>query len=59
LTEDDGPAALEAWHASGESLAAFDRREWVDVQRLYWWKRRLGWDAPRPALAPLSWCRQP
>ncbi|MDX2090323.1 MAG: hypothetical protein SFX73_20855, partial [Kofleriaceae bacterium] len=42
-TEDEGRAALEAWRASGESLAAFARREGVDVQRLYWWKRRLGW----------------
>lgn len=41
-TEDEGRAALEAWRASGESLAAFARREGIDVQRLYWWKRRLG-----------------
>ena len=53
-TEDDGRAALEAWRASGDSLAAFARRERLGVQRLYWWKRRLGWDAPRQALAPLS-----
>ncbi len=53
-TEDEGRAALEAWRASGASLAAFARRERLGVQRLYWWKRRLGWDAPQQALAPLS-----
>ncbi len=53
-TEDEGRAALEAWRASGESLAAFARRERLDVQRLYWWKRRLGWHAPLRSLAPLA-----
>jgi hypothetical protein len=53
-TEDDGRAALEAWRASGDSLAVFARRERLDVQRLYWWKRRLGWNAPHPALASLT-----
>ncbi len=48
-TEDEGRAALEAWRASGDSLAAFARRERLDVHRLSWWKCRLGWNAPPPA----------
>ena len=53
-TKDEGRAALEAWRASGASLAAFARRERLDVPRLYWWKRRLGWNGPRPSLASLT-----
>lgn len=40
-TEDEARAVFAAWRARDESLAAFARRHGVDVQRLYWWKRRL------------------
>jgi transposase-like protein len=33
---------LTAWRRSGESLAAFAREQGVNVQRLSWWRRRLG-----------------
>jgi transposase-like protein len=41
-TEDEARAVFAAWRASDESLSAFARRHGIGVQRLYWWKRRLG-----------------
>lgn len=36
---------LGSWRRSGKPLAAYARECGVDVQRLHWWKRRLGADA--------------
>lgn len=41
-TKEDARAALDAWEASGKSLAAYAREKGLTVQRLHWWKRRLG-----------------
>lgn len=40
-TETEARDALAALDASGLSTAAFAVREGLDVQRLYWWRRRL------------------
>jgi transposase-like protein len=41
-TEEEGQRGIEAWEASGESVAAFARRVGLVPQRVYWWRRRLG-----------------
>lgn len=55
-TEADGRAALAAWRASGEPLAAFAARHGLGPKRLVRWQRRL--DTPQPApptgFAPLE-----
>lgn len=40
--DDDARTVLAAQEASGLSVAAFAAREGVDMQRLYFWRRRLG-----------------
>jgi len=40
-SEDDAEAVLAALDASGVSTAEFASREGLDVQRLYFWRRRL------------------
>ena len=39
--EEHARVVLDAWKASGESMAAFARRHELTVQRLRWWKRWL------------------
>ena len=55
-TEREGRAAIAAWERSGLGAAAFARSRGVDVQRLFWWRRRLetggAAPAPTPAKAP-------
>ena len=47
--------ALAEWRASGLPLATFAKRRGISVQRLRWWRERLG-DQPRlianPGLVP-------
>jgi hypothetical protein len=51
---------LEAWRASGESLAAFARRRRFSSQRLRWWRDRLaqwsgdGEGRESPRLVPVA-----
>jgi transposase-like protein len=40
--ETDAEAVLAALDASGESAAEFAKRHGLDVQRLHFWRRRLG-----------------
>jgi transposase-like protein len=40
-TEAEGRSALAALAASGLSVDEFARREGIDPQRLYYWRRRL------------------
>lgn len=40
-TEAEARAVLDALATSGLSTADFASREGLDVQRLYWWRRRL------------------
>jgi len=39
---------VEAWRASGESLAGFARRHGVGSQRIAWWARRIDGGTPAP-----------
>src|SRR5277367_6499633 len=41
-TEAEGRQVIEAWEASGESVAAFARSAGLVPQRVYWWRGRLG-----------------
>lgn len=41
-SEADGRAALAAFEASGLTRAAFRRETGISIQRLKWWRRRLG-----------------
>lgn len=42
--------ALEAWRSSGGSMAGFARRHGLNAQRLGWWRKRLGGEAPGPRI---------
>lgn len=46
----DARAALAALGASGLSTSAFARREGIDVQRLYRWRRQLAEEHRGPAV---------
>ena len=53
-TESEARAALSALDASGLSVIAFARREGIDVQRLYSWRRKLaGSRAEGPAFVEI------
>jgi transposase-like protein len=49
-TEAEAQAVLEAWEASGLSVAEFARRHGLGSQRLRWWKKRRAEEAG-PALS--------
>ena len=51
-TKTDAEAVLAALDASGLTVSAFARREGLDEQRLYWWRRQLG--SAAPASAPVA-----
>jgi hypothetical protein len=51
-TESDAREVLGALDGSGLSVAAFAAREGFDVQRLYWWRHRLGVAAAGHSAAP-------
>lgn len=48
-TRTDAQRVMRAWEQSGEGPGTFARRMGVMVQRLYWWKSRLGEDHEKPA----------
>ena len=56
---EEAQAVLVEWRASGLSLGRFARERGLGVERLRWWKKRLGeWSEPRsvaqgPALVPM------
>ena len=41
-TDDDARRVLAAWKRTSEPLATFAREHGLGVNRLYWWKKRLG-----------------
>lgn len=41
-TRTDAQRVMRAWRGSGEGPCSFARRMGIHVQRLYWWKDRLG-----------------
>jgi len=53
-TEADARLALDEWHRSGKSIAAFAREHGVSAARLYWWKRRLSNPAARSSMMSLA-----
>ena len=59
-SSDEARTALAAWKTSGLTLTGFARKNGIKVQRLIWWRKRLGNDGrdcrevcARPA-APVS-----
>lgn len=56
-TEVEARGVLEAWKRSGFGIEKFARSRGLVPQRLYWWKRKLGFGAADksrlPALLPL------
>jgi hypothetical protein len=59
-SSDDAKTVLATWEASGLTLTGFARQNGINVQRLIWWRKRLGADGrdcrevcSRPA-APVS-----
>lgn len=56
---EEAQEVLAEWRASGVSLGRFARERGLGVERLRWWKKRLGdWREPqsgtqRPALVPM------
>lgn len=44
-TEVEARSVLEAWKKSGLGLERFARNRGLVPQRLYWWKRKLGFGA--------------
>jgi len=41
-TPEEAAQILAEWKSSGRSLAAFARERGLTVQRLYWWRARIG-----------------
>lgn len=52
-TASEARKVLAEWQQSGESMAAFARRQGLVVQRLKWWQRRLAKAAPPVELVPM------
>lgn len=48
-TDDDARKVLAAWQRTTKPLAAFAREHGIGVNRLYWWRKRLG-ERDRPSL---------
>lgn len=44
-TEVEARSVLQAWKKSGLGLERFARSRGLVPQRLYWWKRKLGFDS--------------
>lgn len=51
---DDGEAAIVAWRSSGTSLRAFGRHHGVHVQRLAYWRNRLGSPSTNASFIPVT-----
>jgi|WetSurMetagenome_2_1015567.scaffolds.fasta_scaffold904481_1 hypothetical protein len=43
-SSDDARTVLAAWEVSGLTLTGFARQNGMNVQRLIWWRKRLGSD---------------
>jgi hypothetical protein len=53
-TEVEARGVLEAWRRSGMGLERYARGRGLVPQRLYWWKKKLGFGKSRaPALLPI------
>jgi transposase-like protein len=53
-SEDEARRVIDAWRESGETVAAFARREGLIAQRVYWWRGRLaGGPVPAASLLPV------
>jgi len=50
--EEEARAVLARLEASGESIASFARRHGIGVQRLRWWRSRLGSSEEATSLLP-------
>jgi len=50
--EEEARAVLARLEASGESIASFARRHGIGVQRLRWWRSRLGSSEETTSLLP-------
>jgi hypothetical protein len=48
-TEVEARGVLEAWKRSGQGLERYARSRGLVPQRLYWWKRKLGFGAAAEA----------
>lgn len=53
-TEVEARSVLGAWKKSGLGLEAFARSRGLVPQRLYWWKKKLGFGAVVDKDAPLA-----
>ena len=53
-SEDEARRVIDAWKESGETVAAFARREGLVAHRVYWWRGRLeGGPLPAASLLPV------
>jgi transposase-like protein len=53
-SEDEARGVIDAWRESGETVAAFARREGLAAHRVYWWRGRLGGGSmPAASLLPV------
>jgi transposase-like protein len=52
-TETEAQAVLEAYEASGLSVAEFARRHGLGPQRLRWWKKRRAEEGPALSFVPV------
>lgn len=53
-TRGDAQRVMRAWRESGEGPSTFARRMGVMVQRLYWWRSRIGGGDEKPAAAGVA-----
>jgi hypothetical protein len=53
-TEIEARSVLEAWRRSGLGIEAFARSRGLVPQRLYWWKKKLGFGAEAGLLFPMD-----
>lgn len=51
-TSKDARILLEELRSTGESVAAFGRRNGIDPARLYWWRKRLATSSESLTLIP-------
>jgi hypothetical protein len=53
-TEAEARGVIAEWKQSGKSGRAFAEEQSIEVQRLYWWKKKLGSKLARSASAAAS-----